>query len=383
MNRRELLVGGTAVATVAIMPRMAFAADAKTINLYSNSDANITDFLTNVVKPGFEAANPGANLNVVIARAGGALDAIAGRALAALSAKQDPQVDFFEEYDPNLPSGGLAAGLWVDWSKAGLANYDKVNKLAIQTPFGLPWRGSQVLLAFDSTKLSKDKVPKSWDDLVAWIKANPGQFIYNRPDKGGSGGNFVYRAIYQANGSDPSKFTVDNWSDATSPAMLDAGFKLLNDLTPYLYNKGAYTSGNTQSVQLLAQGAVTLIPAWSDQALQGISQGVLPDTTGVAQLADLGFGGGFTQATVPTDAANKDLAIKLADYVLSADVQSKIVTDLGGFPGVDWSDLSADLQAKYAAVVPKSIPSWPDGKWTTAVNDGWYRTVAPNIKQGS
>jgi len=383
MNRRELLVGGTAVATAVIMPRVAFAADAKTINVYSNSDANITDFLTNVVKPGFEAANPGATVNVVIARAGGALDAIAARALAALSAKQDPQVDFIEEYDPNLPSGGIAAGLWVDWSKSGISNYAKVNKLAIQTPFSLPWRGSQVLLAYDSTKLSKDKVPTSWDDLIAWIKANPGQFIYNRPDKGGSGGNFVYRAIYQANGKDPSKFTVDNWSDATSPAMLDAGFKLLNDLTPYLYNKGAYTSGNTQSVQLLAQGAVTMIPAWSDQSLQAIAQSVLPDTTGVAQLADLGFGGGFTQAVVPTDAANKDLALKLADYVLSPDMQSKIVTDLGGFPGIEWSNLSADLQAKYAAVVPKSIPSWPDGKWTTAVNDGWYRTVAPNIKQGS
>jgi len=57
--------------------------------------------------------------------------------------------------------------------------------------------------------------------------------------------------------------------------------------------------------------------------------------------------------------------------------------ECGGFPGIEWSNLSADLQAKYAAVVPKSIPSWPDGKWTTAVNDGWYRTVAPNIKQGS
>ena len=233
MNRREVLLAGTALAGASMLPRVAFA-DTGTINVYTNSDANVSDFWTNVVKPAFEAANPGTNINVVIARQGGALDAIASRAMAALASKADPLVDMFEQYDPHLPNGGMEAGLWVDWTKAGLSNYGKVNKLAIQTPFGLPYRGSQVLLAYDTTKLPKEKAPKTWDDLVAWIKANPGQFIYNRPDKGGSGGNFVNRAIHEANGRDPSKFTVDNYDPATSDPMLAKGFAILNDLTPYL-----------------------------------------------------------------------------------------------------------------------------------------------------
>ena len=378
MNRRELLISATALGGVALLPRQAFA-DTATINVYTNSDSNISDFWSNVIKPGFEAANPGTNINVVIARQGGALDAIASRALAALGSKADPQVDMFEQYDPNLPNGGIAAGLWVDWSKAGLSNYGKINKLAIQTPFGLPVRGSQVLLAYDTTKLPKEKVPKTWDDLVAWIKANPGQFIYNRPDKGGSGGNFVNRAIHEANGRDPSKFKVDNYDPATSDPMLAKAFALLNDLTPSLYNKGAYTSGNTQSIQLLAQGAVTMVPAWSDQSLQAISQQVLPDTTGLVQLTDLAFCGGFAFVTVPTDAAHKDVALKIADYLLTSDIQSQVVTKLGGFPGVSWDNLPDELRKKYADVVPASIPTFPSGNWQKAVNDGWYRTVAPNI----
>ena len=378
MNRRELLISATALSGVALLPRQAFA-DTATINVYTNSDSNISDFWSNVIKPGFEAANPGTNINVVIARQGGALDAIASRALAALGSKADPQVDMFEQYDPNLPNGGIAAGLWVDWSKAGLANYGKINKLAIQTPFGLPVRGSQVLLAYDTTKLPKEKVPKTWDDLVAWIKANPGQFIYNRPDKGGSGGNFVNRAIHEANGRDPGKFKVDNYDPATSDPMLAKAFALLNDLTPSLYNKGAYTSGNTQSIQLLAQGAVTMVPAWSDQSLQAISQQVLPDTTGLVQLTDLAFCGGFAFVTVPTDAAHKDVALKIADYLLTSDIQSQVVTKLGGFPGVSWDNLPDELRKKYADVVPASIPTFPSGNWQKAVNDGWYRTVAPNI----
>ncbi|MDR3475637.1 MAG: extracellular solute-binding protein [Devosia sp.] len=378
MNRRELLLAGTALAGATLLPRSAFA-DKNRIDVYINGDANISDFWSNVVKPGFEKANAGVTVNVVVARGDNGTAPIVARAMAALKSKQDPLVDLFEENDPLEAKGGIEAGLWADFSKAGLSNYAKVNPLAIQTPYGLPYRGSQVLLAYDTTKLPKDKVPKTFADLVTWIKANPGQFIYNRPDKGGSGGNFVRRAIHEANGRDPSKFTLDNYVKGASDELLAKGFAILQDLAPSLYEQGAYTSGNTQSLQLLAQGAVTMIPAWSDQALQSINQGVLPETTGLVQLTDLALCGGFSTSTVPTDAGNYDLALKLVDYVLSPEVQTKIVADLGGFPGIKWDFLPAELQAKYADVVPKSIPTFPGGDWNSAISDGWYRTVAPNV----
>jgi putative spermidine/putrescine transport system substrate-binding protein len=239
-----------------------------------------------------------------------------------------------------------------------------------------------VLIAYDTTKLKPADAPKTWPDLVAWIKANPGQFIYNRPDKGGSGGNFVRRAIYAANGDDPSLFTVDNYSDQTGEEMLGKAWEILKDLAPYMMDKGAYTSGNTQSIQLLSQGAVTMIPAWSDQALASISQGVLPETTGLLQLTDVGFPGNFAHITVPTNAANKDLAIKLADFILSEEVQSAVITQLGGFPGVSWDYVASDLHEKYKDLIPSSIPVFPGGAWEKAINDGWYRNVAPNVSRG-
>jgi putative spermidine/putrescine transport system substrate-binding protein len=386
MKRRDLLVAGTALASAAfagaaLLPRMAFA-EANRIDVYIDGDANISDFWSNVVAPAFQAANPGTTINVVIARGDAGIGPIADRAMAALATKSDPLVDFFEEKDPHLPAGAIQAGLWVDFSKAGLANYSKVNPLGIETPFALPYRGSQVLLAYDTTKLPKEQAPKTFADLVAWIKANPGQFIYNRPDKGGSGANFVHRAIHEANGRDPKLFTVDNYSKETGDPMLAKGFAILNDLTASLYEQGAYTSGNTQSLQLLAQGVVTMVPAWSDQALQAISQGVLPPTTGLVQLTDLALGGGFSASSIPVDAGNYALALKLADFILTSDIQTKIVTDLGGFPGVTWDNLPKDLEAKYADVVPTSIPTFPGGAWDAAVSDGWYRTVAPNLARG-
>ncbi len=111
------------------------------------------------------------------------IQAIADRAIAAMQTKTDPQADYFEHADPRLPKGAIEAGLYVNIKEAGLSNYSKVNPLAIDSDFSLPYRGSQVLLAYDSTKLSAADAPKTWDALVAWIKANPGQFVYNRPTR--------------------------------------------------------------------------------------------------------------------------------------------------------------------------------------------------------
>ncbi len=382
MKRRDFMISATAAAAgMTLLPKMAFA-DANRIDWYTSSDANITDFWTNIVVPKFVAANPGVTINLVDTDAPG-LQAIEARALAALASKTDPQADFFEGSEARLPPGALDAGLYVDFSKENLSNYSKLNPLAADIPQNITYRGSQVLLAYDTTKLSPDKAPKTWADLVAWIKANPGQFIYNRPDKGGSGGNFVVRAIWEANGRDPSLFKVDNYKAGDSDAMLQKGFDILKDLAPSLMDQGAYTSGNTQSIQLLSQGAVTMIPAWSDQTLSAIKTGVLPETTGLVQLSDLALAGGFTKNTVPVNGVNKALAIKLQDFILSEEIQSAVITELGGFPGVSWDYVSKELHDKYADVIPSTIPTWPGGDWDKNMKDGWYRNVAPNVDRNA
>lgn len=385
MKRRRFLIAAGTAAGATLLPRFAFA-EANRIDWYTSSDQNVMDFWTNVVKPKFEAANPGITLNLVDGGDNAGLQAIAERALAAMDSKADPQADFFEGFDARQPVGAIDKGLWTDFSAAGLSNYSKINPLALSIdalPQNLPYRGSQVLLAYDTTKLKPEDAPKTWADLVAWIKANPGQFIYNRPNKGGSGGNFVRRAIYEANGKDPSVFKVDNYTAAAGEEMLGKAWATLMDLAPSLFDQGAYTSGNTQSIQLLGQSAVTMIPAWSDQALSAIAQGVLPETTGLVQLSDLGFPGGFSRLTIPSNAANHEQALKLADFVLSEEVQSAVLTELGGFPGVSWDYISAELREKFKDVIPASIPVFPGGDWEKAINEGWYRAVAPNVDPAS
>lgn len=382
MKRRDFMLATGAVAGALMLPRMSFAAEG-VIDVYFTSDQNVLDFWTNTVKPGFEAANPGITLNLIDGGDSTGVSAIADRALAALAGGQDPQADLFEGFDTRVTVDGIEQGLYVDFEQAGLSNYSKINPLAFDIPTNLPYRGSQVLLAYDTTKLDPANAPKTWPDLVAWIKANPGQFIYNRPNKGGSGGNFVRRAIYEANGLDPAKFTVENYTAEAGETMLKPAWDILMDLAPSMFDGGAYTSGNTQSLQLLGQSAVTMIPVWSDQALSAIDQGVLPETTGLVQLSDLGLPGGFTKLAVLSNGANKDAALKLADFVLSEEIQSAVLTELGGFPGVSWDYVSPELRERFADIIPTSIPVFPTGDWETAVNDGWYRAVAPNVDPAS
>lgn len=383
MKRRTFMISAAGTAAgMALMPRLAFAETGR-IDWYTSSDTNILDFWTNTVAPAFEAANPGVSINLVDGGDSSGIISIGERAMAAKLANADPQADFFESANALLPSGAIDAGVYTNIKEAGLSNYSKVNPLAIESEYSLPYRGSQVLLAYDTTKLAPADAPKSWDDLVSWIKANPGQFVYNRPDKGGSGGNFVRRAIHQANGLDPSAFTVDNYTEEFGNDALGKAWALLQDIAPSLYDGGAYSSGNTQSIQLLAQGVVTMTPVWSDQVLQAIDQGVLPADTGLVQLQDLALAGGFTRSIVIENGTNRDAALKLADFILSEEIQSAILTELGGFPGVSWEYVSPELRERFADIVPTSIPTFPSGDWEPAINDGWYRNVAPNVDRAS
>jgi len=63
MKRRTFMISAGAAAGAALLPRTAFA-DANRIDWYTSSDANVTDFWTNIVVPKFVAANPGVTVKI-------------------------------------------------------------------------------------------------------------------------------------------------------------------------------------------------------------------------------------------------------------------------------------------------------------------------------
>jgi putative spermidine/putrescine transport system substrate-binding protein len=356
-------------------------AQTTTINFVTDSDTNISDWISNKIAPAFEAKFPQYKLKVTIVRGIGNGDAdIADRALAALQSNSDPQVDILE-FDATSKPDLLTANLWLKLDETNVPNSKNLLQGVKTSDFSMPYRGSQVLLAYDSTKIKDSAVPHTFADLITWVKANPGQFVYCRPDKGGSGGNFVNRAIYEVTGKDPSIFKAGD-PDPALTAQFPKVWALLSSIHSAIYDNGAYPAGNTQSLTLLQNGSVSMITAWSDQALQALAKGVLPSTVKLAQLTDVPFPGGSTRLSIPKNAKNLQGALDFLNFMLSSDGQTSVVKDVGGFPAVDWSSLPQDLQTQYTSVIAKSVPNWPGGKWDPIVVKGWYDNVATNIKQG-
>jgi putative spermidine/putrescine transport system substrate-binding protein len=167
------------------------AQDVQILDVYIDGDTNISDWWLKTVKPAFTAKYPQYQLRISITRGAGGNQLIAQRALAALQSGGDPAVDYFEEFATfNYPELEKA-GLFLEINEQTIPNSKNIIKAAQRSPFSMAYRGSQVLLAYNSDKVPEAEVPHTFADLVKWIKAHPGQFVYCRPDKGGSGGNFV------------------------------------------------------------------------------------------------------------------------------------------------------------------------------------------------
>jgi putative spermidine/putrescine transport system substrate-binding protein len=357
------------------------AAAPSVVNVYSDGDTNITDWFSNIVKPAFEKQYPQYKVNFINVRgAGDGTKTIADRALAAMKTNSDPQAEVLDFDSLGYPDL-VKAGLWLKLDESNVPNAKNIAKAARVTDFSMAYRGSQVLIAYDSAKIPEKEVPKTFADLIAWIKAHPGQFAYCRPDKGGSGGNFVVRAIYEVTGKDPTKFKAG----PADPALLkefDKAWALLRDIHPAIYDNGSYPAGNNPTLQLLANGSVSMISAWSDQSMQALNKGVLPANIKLLQFTDLPMPGGYAPFSVPANAKNKQGALDFVNFMLTPDMQVSVVKEIGGFPAVEWTTLPKELQSQFTSVITNNVPSWPGGEYSAARNKGWYENVATNLKQG-
>lgn len=359
----------------------AASAEPSVINIYSDDDTNITDWFTNSVIPAFEAQYPQYTVNFVNVRdAGDGVKTIADRSLAAMQTNSDPQAEILGFNTLGYPDL-VEAGLWEKLDENNVPNAKNITQAARVTEYSMAYRGSQVLIAYDSAKIPENEVPKTFADLIAWIKAHPGQFAYCRPDKGGSGGNFVTRAIYEVTGKDPTLFKAG----PPDPALLeqyDKAWALLREIHPAIYDNGSYPAGNNPTLQLLANGSVSMISAWSDQSLQALNKGVLPENIKLLQFTDLPMPGGYAPFSVPANAKNKQGALDFINFMLTPEMQASVVQQIGGFPAVEWSVMPAELQSQFTSVITSNVPSWPGGEYDAVKVKGWYENVATNLKQG-
>lgn len=225
---------------------------------------------------------------------------------------------------------------FVKLDKSKIPNSSKVSaESADAAEYCQPYRGTTVVLAYNSEKVPTP--PKTMDELLQWIKDNPGRFAYNVPGTGGAGDSFVRTAVYNFI-TDPAAMTSDDpkWME-----QWDQGFKLLEELHPFMYKSGGkvtYPNKNQGALDLLSNGEIDMTPMWADMLLSQRAAGTVPQSIKMATI-EPSFTGSVQSLMIPTFGSNTEGAYAFMDYILTDAAQEMLVKKMAAIPLVDTSNM--------------------------------------------
>jgi putative spermidine/putrescine transport system substrate-binding protein len=362
------------VAATAAFAAVATSSDAATksvtINLYASGDVNVQSLWQDHLIPGFEKANPGIKVNFIFSEHGQNDTATLARIGAAVKQRKWSGIDLV---DAGLVTTLAVDGLTQPVTKSTAPNVKLVDQ-SLLTPVkgaAIPYRGSSVVLAYDSNNVASP--PKTLSALLAWIKAHPGKFTYNTPNSGGSGYSFAETVV----DSTLSQSTITQMVNGY-PTQLESqwkqGLDLLHSLNGSIY-QGAYPTGNQAVLDLLAKGQIWMAPVWSDQSLTALKTGALPKSVKLTQISNPSFTGGAAYLGVPKTAKNKVDVYKFVNYVLSPAAQTQIINIMSGFPALPLKYLPKAIQNQFADVSANTLRPAYSQKTQSDFKAAWQQQV--------
>ncbi len=341
-----------------------------TINLYASGDVNVQSLWQDNLIPGFQKANKGIKIKLIFSEHGTNDGTTLARIGAAVKQRKWPGIDIVD--------GGLSNILAIDGltqpvAKGTASNVAKVNKALLVPVKGaaIPYRGSSVVLAYDSSKVSSP--PKTLAALLSWIKQNPGKFTYNSPNSGGSGYSFVETVLdstipqsvltQMVNGYVPD--LESHWK---------TGLDTLRSLNSSVY-QGVYPNGNSAVLTLLGKGEIWVAPVWSDQALTALKSGQLGSNIKLTQISNPSFTGGAAYLSIPKTAKNKASVYKFVNYILSPAAQRMIVNVMAGFPAIDIKYMGNAIKQKFEDVAANTLRPTYSTKMANDLKAQWQQVV--------
>ena len=278
-------------------------------------------------------------------------------------------------YTNKLPNNAL-----INWKNPSIANDFGVPVAGCE----VPWSKAQFAFAYDSAKLPNP--PRSIPDLVAWIKANPGQFTYPAPPDF-NGAVFVRHVFYYAAGG--AENLLGPFDQAKYDAAAAKTWAILNELEPYLWREGkTYPASIAAQDQLFANSEVALTFNYdASQFGLAVQNGTFPETVRSYGLTD-GTIGNTNYTAIPFNSPNKAAAMVLQNLLLSgpAQVEKAMPAAWGAAPAIEIDRISVADQAKFATIkqLPSVVSMQELGKtalpelqadWISAIEQGWIANV--------
>ncbi len=278
------------------------------------------------------------------------------------------------------------------WAKAlPNAKYIAWDAPVVANDFGVPvnareapWAFAQFVFLYDT---ARTKQPwKSMAALETYVKANPGTFTYIAPPDF-TGSAFVRHVVYEITGG--YQQYGGSFNEAVYAAKSPAAWDFLNRIKPYLWQKGeTYPEGSPKLDMLFANGEINFTMSYSTTAASvGIAKGTFPKTTRTFSL-DAGTVANVSYVTIPFNAANKEGALVLADFLDSPAAQTRraIIAKSGDATVLNLNALSdADKMALKAipldeATLPNAelsmhaVPELPSA-YVTRIDKDWAANV--------
>lgn len=326
--------------------------DGSNLTVFISGDTNVQDLWEKGLIPAYEEENPGVSVATTIDLHGEHDQQTVAKLATATEAGDAPGFDLVDA--GFVVSSAAEADTLLEVDADSVAGLETVPRetIAAGKGVGIPYRASSVLLAYDTTTV--DEPPQTLDDLLAWIEENPGEFAYNSPSTGGSGGAFV-TTVLDSFLSEEDQQAMRTGYDEELESGWDPGFERLVEIGESVYQGGVYPNGNNQVLELLAGGEISMAPVWSDQFITGQATGLIPDTVGYTQISDPSFTGSASYLGVPKTSPNTDAAIDLANFVLSPEGQQIIAEQISGYPVVSLDTLPIEVADRFVDANPSAL----------------------------
>jgi putative spermidine/putrescine transport system substrate-binding protein len=387
--RPNLIVRGTAALALtstlvlsAGYSRLVHADSTKPLYIVTGGDTNVESLFRDVLIPDFQKAYPQYSVTYTNILHGTNMQGLIVDNLTAAKSAGRKSVDYdvFEDSPLNYqyPVGSTYKDYFQPLNPKNVPNAAKVDPafLAPAAGYGIPYRGSAVVLAYNSQKVKTP--PKTYSDLIAWIQANPGKFTYCDPSDGGSGSAFVVGAIRSVmDPADYQKLVTTPYTAATAAkAEKDwpKAWALLKSIDGDLFQHGFHPNGNLPVLNLLARGTITVATVWSDQSIAALEAKQLPSYIKLLQL-DPPFPGSDTYLSVPKLAQNPAGAKAFISYTLTPAEQTKVATAIAGFPSIKVSYMPPSIIKTFGTIATGYDTYWPGGPYSLDLQKQWTKNV--------
>jgi putative thiamine transport system substrate-binding protein len=238
-----------------------------------------------------------------------------------------------------------------------------------------PWRIAQIVYLYDSARVGD--LFRSIPGMLVWAKRHPGRLAHPNV-RNFLGVTFLKQALYELT-ADPAVLQQPA-TDANFDAVTAPLWTWYDALRPLLWRAGhEFPANGPAAVQLLNDREIDVTLAFDPAiAAASIATGLLPKSARVAVL-EKGTIGNTSFVAIPFNAAHKEAAMVVADFLLdpAAQARAQNIDFLGSFSVLDVGRLPASEQKRFVDL-PKSpaLPTSADlGKVLLEPHASWMTRI--------